>query len=85
MYIRITYLLHGLNIPQYQRAFVYFFQVLIEKSKVRKFSCTDTIRFNSFLASRDFHHLLLILANSLDPDQARQYVGPDLDPICLII
>ena len=24
-----------------------------------------------------------IVANSLDPDQARQNVGPDLDPICL--
>ena len=23
------------------------------------------------------------MANSLDPDQARQNVGPDLDPICL--
>ena len=24
--------------------------------------------------------LLITFANSLDPDQARQYVGPDLDP-----
>ena len=29
--------------------------------------------------------LLLILANSLDPDQARQKVGPDLDPNCLTL
>ena len=28
-------------------------------------------------------HLLIILANRLDPDQLRQYVGPNLDPICL--
>ena len=27
--------------------------------------------------------LLRTYANSLDPDQARQNVGPDLDPICL--
>ena len=27
--------------------------------------------------------LLITSANSLDPDQARQNVGPDLDPICL--
>ena len=25
-------------------------------------------------------HLLITFANSLDPDQARQNVGPDLDP-----
>ena len=29
--------------------------------------------------------LLLTFANSLDPDQARPNVGPDLDPICLIL
>ena len=23
------------------------------------------------------------MSNSLDPDQARQFVGPDLDPNCL--
>ena len=27
--------------------------------------------------------LLMTFANSLDPDQARQKVGPDLDPNCL--
>ena len=27
--------------------------------------------------------LLIIFPNSLDPDQARQDVGPDLDPNCL--
>ena len=37
--------------------------------------------FNSnwFLASGDFR-LLITFANSLDPDQDRQNVGPDLDP-----
>ena len=29
--------------------------------------------------------LLIIFANSLDPDQARQNVGPDLDPNCLTL
>ena len=29
--------------------------------------------------------LLIFFANSLDPDQARQNVGPDLDPICLTL
>ena len=34
----------------------------------------------SFLACSDFCCLLITFANSLDPDEARQNVGPDLDP-----
>ena len=44
---------------------------------------THTILINSFPASGDFCSLLITFANSLDPDQARQNVGPDLDPNCL--
>ena len=36
-----------------------------------------------FLASGDFCYLLITFANSLDPDQYRQNVGPDLDTGCL--
>ena len=28
----------------------------------------------------DFYHLMITFENSLDPDQAAQNVGPDLDP-----
>ena len=35
--------------------------------------------FSSFLASSDFCHLPIAFANSLDPDQDRQNVHPDLD------
>ena len=38
---------------------------------------------NSLPTSGDFCLLLITSANSLDPDQARQNVGPDLDPNCL--
>ena len=38
---------------------------------------------NSFLASSDFGSLLMIDANSLDPNQDQQNVGPDLDPTAL--
>ena len=38
--------------------------------------------FNSFPANGVFCRLLISFANSLDPDQARQNVGPDLDPNC---
>ena len=41
--------------------------------------------FNSFPVSGDFCHLLITFANSLDPDQAGQIVGPDLDPNCLTL
>ena len=38
-----------------------------------------TIFCNSFLVSGDFSRLLITFANSLDPGQYRQNVGPDLD------
>ena len=38
------------------------------------------LKFNSLPASGEFCSLLTIFANSLDPNQARQNVGPDLDP-----
>ena len=41
------------------------------------------IFFNSLLTSGDFCHLLITIANSLDPEQARQNVRHDLDPNCL--
>ena len=39
--------------------------------------------FNLLPARVNFCCLLITFANSLDPDQARQNVGPDLDPSCL--
>ena len=41
--------------------------------------------FNSLPARVYFCCLLITFANSLDPDRARQNVGPDLDPICLTL
>ena len=41
--------------------------------------------FNSFLASNNFRHLLIMFANSLDPDQDGQIFGPDLDPNHLLL
>ena len=40
---------------------------------------------NSFPSSGDFSHLLITNENTLDPDQAQQNVGPDLDPNCLTL
>ena len=39
-------------------------------------------KVNYLPASGKVCRLLMIFANSLDPDQARQNVGPDLDPSC---
>ena len=38
-----------------------------------------------FLASDDLSGLLVSFTNSLDPDQDRQNVGPDLGPNCLTL
>ena len=40
---------------------------------------------NQFLACQGFCLLLITIANSLDPDQDWQNVGPDLDPNCLTL
>ena len=47
--------------------------------------CPVNVLLNSFLASGDFCHLLIIFANSLDQAQDRQNVNPDLDPNCLTL
>ena len=40
---------------------------------------------SSFIASGELSLLLKTFANNLDPDQARRFVGPDLDPNCFIL
>ena len=55
----------------------------IQENRVIIKSCIMTkYILSSFLklASGDFCCLLIAFANSLDPDQDRQNVGPDLDP-----
>ena len=49
----------------------------------QKVVSTSYFLFNSLPARGDFCCLLIMFTNSLDPDQARQNVGPDLDPNCL--
>ena len=48
----------------------------------QKVVSTSCFVIKSLLARGDFC-CLLIFANNLDPDQARQNVGPDLNPNCL--
>ena len=43
------------------------------------------IFFNSFLTRGDFRDLLITFVNSLDPDQDRQNVCPDLDILSVLI
>ena len=47
--------------------------------------CEDYAMLKSLLASGDFCRLLIIFANSLDPDQDKQNIGPYVDPNCLTI
>ena len=49
----------------------------------QKVVSTSSFVFNSLPPRVDFCCLLITFANSLDPEQASQNVGPDLDPNCL--
>ena len=49
----------------------------------QKVVSTSCFVFNCLPARGDFCCLLITFVNSLDLDQARQNVGPDLDPNCL--
>ena len=59
-----------------------FSQGFSQKVHVVSKSCSV---LDSLLPSCNFCHLLVFFANSLDPDQARQNVVPDLDPNCLTL
>ena len=39
--------------------------------------------FSKTTFSKNYFRNTIRVSNSLDPDQARQYVGPDLGPNCL--
>ena len=55
---------------------------LILASNIQILGTPIAIKFEAkifFLASSDFCQLLITFANSLDPDQDQQNVGPDLD------
>ena len=49
----------------------------------QKVVSTSCFVFNSLPTRSDFCCLLKTFANSLDPDQVQQNVGPDLDQNCL--
>ena len=49
-----------------------------------KFTKINDFTRISFLEAKT-GRLLITFANSLDPDQARQNVGPDLNPNCLTL
>ena len=55
-------------------------KVTLAKVKARKYQ--KAVLYLTLSASGNFCHLLITFANSLDPDQAQQNVGPDLDPNC---
>ena len=54
-------------------------------AKISRFTDYHLTFLNSFLAGGNFCHLLKTFANNLDPDQDRQIVGPDPDPISLTL
>ena len=58
-------------------------KLTLAKVLARKVVSSSCSVFNSLPASGNFCNLLITFADSLDPDQAQQNVGPDLDPNCL--
>ena len=73
------------NRRQTEGIFLYFFlQKIIKFFKIISiYIFPRMLHVHYFPTSGDFCCLLIIFANSLDPDQARQNVGPDLDANCL--
>ena len=65
------------------------FDKAIRTKNLVNFKTSVTLRkkvlWNPFLASGDLCRLLVVFANSLDPDQDQQNVSPDLDPNCLTL
>ena len=55
----------------------------LDRVLARKYYQEVVLYLTLLSTSGDFCHLLITFANSLDPDQAQQNVGPDLDPNCL--
>ena len=58
-------------------------EINFSQSFSQKVVSTSCLVFNSLPARCDFCCQLIMFATSLDPDQAQQNVGPDLDPNCL--
>ena len=58
------------------------------KELILKKSANDNVSMKSYPACKELNLVLsqlLTFANSLDPDQARQNIGPDLDRNCLTL
>ena len=64
---------------------LYFIKLWMKELKDNNLYFYILYQYLILAASGEFCHLLTIFANSLDPDQARQNVGPDLDPNCLTL
>ena len=58
---------------------------LMKHAGTKQLSHNIDLMFNTLPTSWEFCHILIIFANSLDPDQARHNVGPDLDPSFLTL
>ena len=52
--------------------------IIIVKKKHKRL--ISNCSFNSLHAIKEFYRLLITFANSMDPDQDRQNVSPNLDP-----
>ena len=57
---------------------------MTDEDKLAHWNSLEVPKIHKFIIGT-FVLLLITFANSLDPDQALQNVGPDLNPICLTL
>ena len=84
MLVTLTFLREGLTTLRAKFVFHTSLSFILSYASLTDFHCRLNV-FNPLPASGEFCHLLLVFANILDPDQARQNVGTDLDPNCLTL
>ena len=76
--------------PKSKRKDIYSYFVFKKRSQIMYFKkliliIGGTFRINALPNVTNSCRLLITFAKSLDIDQARQNVGPDLDPNCLTL
>ena len=64
------------KVQKYGDAFLKFSSIILKTQHADR----RVVNINTFLASDNLYRLLITFANSLNPDQDRQNVDPDLSP-----
>ena len=69
------------SVGVFYRSFIYLSRIYFTLCLLGNFSSADFIQNQFFREKKSFRRTSV--SNSLDPDQVRRFVGPDLGPNCL--